>query len=198
MDPLLAPGGETDRPIRGQVKGSIFAKVVKGLRARREEAEQRLPGELRRYLDQQILEVSWFPEEDYLALMRVLLGLLPDPGMDIWEWVGRDAAERDFESTYRLLIKKGSPARSLDSFPVLWKLRHDTGRTKVEQQETGRAVVELFDYALEAEEIFRSIQGTLWQTLHQAGATDIEIERTLDTKERHCRWELRWREPDAG
>lgn len=194
MDPIATHEPTPELPIRGQVKGSIFAKVVKGLRARREEAEARVPGALRHYLDQQILEVSWFPEQDYLDLMRILLELIPDPGMDVWEWVGRDAAAKDFEGTYRLLIKKGSPARSLDSFPILWKLRHDTGRATVEQSEPGHAVVELDGYALQAEEIYRSIQGTLWQTLHQAGATDIQIERRLSPDGHRCRFELRWQE----
>lgn len=181
----------------GRVKGSIFAKVVKSLRARKDEATAKVPEHCRHYLEERILEVSWLPESDYLELMRVLLELLPDPGMDRWEWAGRDAAERDFDGVYRPLIKKGNPGRSLESFPVLWKLRHDTGETQVERTPSGGAVVELSNYVLRAEEIYRSIQGTLWQILHQAGATDIEVERTLSPDARHCRWELRWREADG-
>ena len=76
----------------GKVKGSILAKVVKALRAAGEEAREQVPENLRHYLEGRILSTTWHDEQDYLELISVLAELLPDPGMDVWEFMGRDSA----------------------------------------------------------------------------------------------------------
>ena len=93
------------------------------------------------------------------------------------------------------------PAGALVGFKVLWPLRHDTGKVSLElSKDNGNGVkgaaVELTGYSLESEPIYRSIEGTLWQTLHMAGAQDITIERDRSTGQSpaNARWDVSWSE----
>ena len=127
--------------------------------------------------------------------MKVIASLLPNPGIDVWESLGRDAAKSDFESVYRTVIKEGDPAASLESLARAWHLRHDTGTFKVTLFQPGTARIDLSGYSLSADEIFRSITGTIWQALNMAGAQDIETTRTLcpSRGDALCRWEVSWK-----
>lgn len=176
------------------VKGSVFVKVVKSLRARRDRAEPLLPESLRHYLDKRILVSEWFPEEDYFEFMKVVAQLLPPPGMDVWEYLGRDAARVDYEGLYQSAVKGKSPERALRGVASLWPLRHDSGQVKIEAKGPGQATVELNGYAMVADELMRAVQGTLWQTLDSAGAKGITVTRTHSPSlgDLRCSWDVSW------
>ena len=181
----------------GKIKGTIVVKVVKSLRSLRNPAADPLPEGLSHYLTGRVLSTNWYPEEDYLELMRALVGMLPDPGMDIWAWMGRDSARVDLEEIYKPLLRASDPAATLQKFDNFWKMRHDTGSVAVTVTEPGRAVVELADYALAVAQICRSIQGTIWQLLASAGARSIQVRKDA-CRERGgptCRWQANWTDP---
>jgi hypothetical protein len=181
----------------GQIKGTILSKVVRSLRKRRNEATPLVPPHLRHYLDERILSTTWHEEEDYFALMQVLAKLLvPPPGLDVWEYMGRDSAERDLGDVYKLMVRPGDPLATVSNLNTYWRMRHDTGRVNVTSQGPREAVVDISGYVLAGNDICRSLQGTIWQLLHTAGAKEIRIhkEQCRASGAEVCRWRARWAE----
>lgn len=184
----------------GKIKGSTFVKVVKSLRSQRQRALTLLPPHLHHFLTGVILPTTWHEEEDYLEMMKALAQLIEAPeGLDVWEFMGRTSAREDFEDVYKALITPGDPTTSLRAFKTHWRLRHDTGKVHIQHQAPTRAVVEIRDYALVSSEICRAVGGTLWQTLHQAGAQEIELRKELCRArgDELCRWQVGFQAADA-
>lgn len=180
-----------------KVKGTIVVKIVKSLRSLHEPTTELLPPGLQHYLDERVLPTTWYPEEDYLGLMRVLAGKLRDPGMDVWEWMGRESARLDLEEIYRSLLRERDPAGTLEKFESFWSLRHDSGEPKVTLHGPGRATVELAGYGLLSGEVCRSVTGSIWQLLSSAGAQGIQV-REESCRVRGapvCRWQASWTDP---
>ena len=188
---------QTGAATTGHVKGSIFVKVVKSLRARREQAEPLIPQHLRSYLDCRVLGTEWFPEADYLELMKVVAQLVDSGEVEVWEFLGRDSARVDYEGLYRQFIVGKVPAAALRGVQIMWPLRHDTGTVTIDLQGPGKAAVHLRGYALKAPEVLRAIQGTIWQTLHMAGATDIRL-RCHQRPGSGVTWSASWTDPPTG
>lgn len=183
----------------GRVKGTIMIEVVKYLRSYKEEARKVVAPRLQHYLDGRILATSWHPEEDYLELMRAVVELFPrtDDALEItsFEAASRASSGAYFEGPYRSLVKRGDPARTLNSLGPLWRLRHDTGEFEVRLDSGQSAVVLLRDYALVAREACELVQGTLWGMLHHSGGEEIRIahSRCRARGDGVCEWRLVWR-----
>lgn len=183
----------------GNVKGSIMTEVVKYLRSRGPEAREAVPEHLRQYLDRRILATSWYPEEDYLEMARVIADLIPAKykvgGLTGFELCGRATAGKHVEGSYRPLIGS-NPARTLRNFPGLWKLRHDTGRIDVELTGETSALVELHDFTLVDAEACEAIQGSFWGFLTHSGAADPRFEHTRCRArgDSVCEWRVDWSE----
>jgi uncharacterized protein (TIGR02265 family) len=116
------------------------------------------------------------------------------PGVSPWEDAARDSTGAYFEGPYKALVRRGDPARTLQSLPALWRLRHDTGDFEVEIQGDGRARLELRNYALVAREACELVQGTLWGLLHHSGARGIELTHTQCRARGGvtCEWHAAW------
>ncbi len=181
----------------GKVKGTIVVKIVKSLRGLRDPSVDPLPAGLGHYLTERVLSTNWYAEEDYLELMRALAGMLPNPGMDVWEWMGRDSARVDLEEIYKPLLRPNDPGGTLEKFDSFWSMRHDTGRVTVTVAGPGEAVVELADYSLISAEICRCVQGTIWQLLASSGASGIQVQKDSCRVRgaATCRWQVSWIDP---
>jgi uncharacterized protein (TIGR02265 family) len=181
----------------GKIKGSIMSGIVRYLRLHRREAQKLLPPHLQHYLDTRILATGWHPEEDYLALMKVLVQLRQEPkvrGISRFEEAAREAATTHFEGPYRSLLRKGDPARTLGNLRALWQLRHDTGEVVVTMEGEKDARVELRGYSLVAPESCDLTQGTFWGMIHHSGAKDIKVSHTRcrSRGDDLCEWRVSW------
>ena len=93
-----------------RIKGTAMLNAVKFLRANfKDKALKLLPPELHKYLKAPILASQWYPEEDDLALVRVLARIMkenvPGVGDDVYAYMGRNAAQADFSTFYANLIR---------------------------------------------------------------------------------------------
>lgn len=179
-----------------KVKGTIMTQVVKYLRSRREEGRAAVPDRLGHYLQARILATSWYPEEDYIDLMRGVVAILPpgpNPGISGFEHASRDTADAYFEGPYSVLVRQGQPGATLKNLESLWRLRHDTGHMKI-VVEGNKALVELRGYPIVSWEMCDLIKGSIWGILSYAGAERIEVQhRTCRSKgDPECDWEATW------
>ena len=168
--------------------------VVKFLRANKQAAGPLLPERLRPYLEKRLLPSAWYPEEDHIGLIRVLAGILPDPGMDVYEFIGESGARADLSGPYGHLIRPGDPAGTLQKGVAIWRTYHDTGLFRVVLDGPGAARVELVDFEAASPDQCRMMRGWNRSLLRMAGAKDVEAEETrcVHRGSAFCRWELRW------
>ena len=163
-----------------KVKGVALVGLVKALRALRKDSEAKLPAMLRHYLDERVIVSDWYSEEDYRVLILTLGQLVADkvPG-NVWEFLGEEGAKAQFGATYAPIVTKGDPLRTLKRVPMTWALYHDTGRVKVDIDETRRtARVELHGYPIACPRICASMTGYLRQLLLQSGTRTATVGMT--------------------
>lgn len=188
--------------IRGKTKGTHVVKAVKLLRLYKDVAREVLPERLHWYLGKQILESSWYDEDEHRELMAALAAVLEQvslvpKGMNTWTFMGREAAAQDVTGVYRTMLKRGNPAATLGAQAQLWHVRWNSGHMGVTQHAPGHATCVLTDYEILSEGWCRMIRGYTERLLELAGAKDVEIEELecLGRGDRRCRRQIRWTEP---
>jgi len=184
-----------DRP--PSIKGTTMIHIVKFLRTRKEEARALLPERLRPYLQERLLPSAWYPEEDHIELCRALAKVLPDPGMDVYEFIGEFGARADLSGMYKHLLRPGDPAGTLQKGVVIWQTYHDTGLYRVALDGPSAAHVELVSFGAPTPEICLTLRGWNRSLLRMAGAKDVTVEETrcVHRGDVYCRWEIRWVNP---
>ncbi len=180
----------------GNIKGTAVIDLVKALRVRRERSLAMLPEALRHYVigGQQILSSNWYPDDEFMSLASVLVEIMPDPGIDRWESIGRFGAKRDFNGVYAPLVKRGDPAMTLTFFPAVWQQYHDRGEVKVEISNSGaRAQLEIRQYLTSFDTFCRLQVGHVAELILAAGASDaaVQVVRT-SSGETAARFDARW------
>lgn len=184
----------------GKAKGTLVVGVVKALRWFKEKGRAATPPHLHPYLDTRVLPATWYDEADYLELLRALVTIIEPPeGVDPWEQAGRlQGAASFFDEAYRNLIRHGDPQGTLTSFPLLWKLRHDTGSVQVAPMGDHLARVELADFSIVSGDYCKAIGGTIWALLDRSGAVEIRMRKTACRArgESICAWDVSWAPPD--
>ena len=183
-----------------RIKGTAMLNAVKFLRANfKEKALELLPTEQHKYLNDRILVSSWYPEEDNLALIRVLARIMKENvaevGDDVYAYMGRYVAQADFSLIYASLVRPDDPEETLRRAPVAWRMYHDTGSFSVSFPGPGMARAELSDYGLPSKEMCSLLKGFHEQMLVMAGAREVSS-KEVDCRnrgDRICVWEMRWK-----
>ena len=179
-----------------KAKGTTLFTLVKFLRSQRQAARERLSPDLHHYLEEQIQPALWYPEEDLLALIRVMLELLPLSRQEALAQVGRTIAREHLEGVYEhLRVEDRADLATLGRRSyALWASMHDTGRMVAQLEAEARASFELRDYGLPSPEMCTIMGSYFSETLRMAGAVDVDV-RKLECRldgARICRWEASW------
>jgi hypothetical protein len=174
-----------------QTKGTAYIPTVKFLRSRKEQARALLAPELHRYLQERILASSWYPEDDLLALLRVLVRMMPGEARQAWESIGERAAEAHFAGPFEVFIR-GGPRHVVESFEALWQLQHDSGRWTVSLVAgEPRGEAHIYDFAVGMPEYGPLMTGYARRVLLMAGARSAHCE-LLTADAATATWRLSW------
>lgn len=183
-----------------RIKGTAMLNSVKFLRANfKEQALKLLPPEQHKYLNGRILVSTWYPEEDNLAIMRVLARIMKenvkDVGDDVYAYMGHYVAQADFSTFYSNLVRPDDPEETLRRAPVAWRMYHDSGSFSVSIQGPGRARAELSDYGMSSKEMCSLLKGFHERMLIMAGAQEVSSKEVncRNRGDRTCVWEMRWK-----
>jgi len=178
----------------GKAKGTAIIYAIKVLRSNKDAARNALPEHLRWYLSERILVSSWYPEEDFLEILRALAKVIPDTGMDPFEFMGRLSARADLTGVYAHLIRQGDPATTLRRTSITWGLYHDTGKQEVVASGDGYVVTEISGYALPSRESCGTVKGWNAELAVIAGGKNVKAthkECVLDGA-KACRFKVTW------
>ncbi len=178
----------------GKAKGISLINAVKTLRLKKDAARAVLPEHLHKYLEERVLVSSWYPEEDLLAILRALAKILPDPGMDIYEFMGRILARTNLEGAYALLLCEGDPAATLRRTAITWEHYHDTGKEVVVESGDNHAAIEISDHDTPSRESCGTVKGYIHEKVAMAGGKDICVvhKKCVLAGASACRFEVTW------
>lgn len=176
-----------------KVKGSALDGAVRFLRAQREQAEPLLATNLLHYLDESVSAAAWYPEEDLVALIRVLLRLIPGARDQVLEEMGRVTAREHLERTYSHLIEGGDVRNLRIRAFSLWSAMHDSGEMRITEQEPGRVRLDLSGYGHPSEELCQISRGYILEVLRLNGiSAEAEKLACAVRGDASCAWNFRY------
>jgi len=176
-------------------KGAALIGLVKFLRKNRDAAAELLPAAQQHYLEQDIRLSSWYPEEDFVALIRACANLVPGDSDAAIEHMGIAGAHAHAE-VYGDLLRRS--VKSNSSVFALWSSQHDTGELRGIWESPTSARVELVDFAAPAREICLLALGYLRGGFQLNGFEDVSIEKRACAAlgADRCLWRVTWKPRD--
>jgi hypothetical protein len=161
------------------VKGTSVLQLVKALRLSGKAARATLAAHLHHYLEERILVSSWYPIDDYLALLRAVMAILPrPPGSDPWELCGELAARHDLNTVYKGMVRGGSLARALKAARDLWTLYWNVGRIELGGDEA-EASIDLYEFPVVSQDHCRFMSAFLREQLRLALGREVRVDETM-------------------
>ncbi len=175
-----------------KAKGTVVVDLVKALRRNKQKAQSLLPARLHHYLDERIVIASWYPLEDYVALLKAAGQVLPrDGGGSVYHGMGRTAARAHMQGTYSRFKDKASRQATF----TLLSSMYDTGEMKVTDRAPGRAALEYHGFALPTREVCETFTGYNLERMTLLGFDNPTVHHVScrANGEHTCRWELEWK-----
>jgi hypothetical protein len=175
-------------------KGTIMIGLVQDIRAKPEKARALLPASLHHYFDTRIVQASWYPLEDYIALLRVGYKIADNPPRDprdFYEQMGRASARSQMSGVYSR--HRGSTGQKAAA--TLLGAQYDSGQMNMVERSSGHAVLEWVGFALPAREICGTFTGYQAERMTLSGLDEVRVRHTTCRAEggKACRWELDWK-----
>jgi hypothetical protein len=179
----------------GNAKGAVLLGPIKFLRKNRERARELLPAALHRYLEEDVRLSSWYPETDFVELIRAAARLAPgDPDVTIEQLGALGAAQHS--EVYGDLMRS---MRSSSSVFALWSAQHDTGKLRgiFESPTSARAELVGFDSTTREHCLLAKgyIRGILVANEYD-GVEVTELHCVL-RGDPHCAWRMTWKGEDV-
>ena len=180
----------------GNAKGAVLVGPIKFLRKHRERARELLPPPLHCYLEENVRLSSWYPELDFVELIRAAARIAPGNPDEVIEHMGAIGAAQHVEMYGDLM--RTLPSTS--SLFALWSAQHDTGRLRAIFESPTSARVELVEFDSTSREICILSTGYIRGALRANGHDDVQVEKrrcVLDGAP-CCEWRMTWkgRSPD--
>jgi hypothetical protein len=155
------------------VKGTVLVSVVKFLRSRRQEAAALLPPHCQSYLQERVLDSSWYPEADLVELIRVVAGMFPGNEEQALYLTGRAALaaflrDRKYHDLHHVAVLADMPRRVV----ALWSTQHDTGQLRMQLSSDTSGFVTLTGFGHPSHEMCSVLTGYITELLGENGIAD--------------------------
>ena len=176
-------------------KGAVIIGLVKFLRKNRDRAVELLPAAQQRYLEEDIRLSSWYPEGDFVELIRACAKLIPLDYDAAVQQMGLIGARAHAE-VYGDLLR--SSTKSNSSVFALWSAQHDTGELRGFWESPTSSRIELVEFGAPSREVCLLAMGYLQGGFQLNGYDDISIEKrscAADGADR-CLWRVTWKPRD--
>lgn len=174
-----------------RAKGTVVVGLVRALRKHKDKAREVLPPKLAHYLEERIVVASWYPLEDYIALLRAVGKTMGKTTTADYIEMGRVSAKEHMEGTYSRLNKTTNRQAA---FTLLTSM-YDTGEMKVLERAPGRALLEWSGFALPTREVCDTFTGYQLQRMENQGFEEVTVKHIKCRAEggNSCRWDIAWK-----
>lgn len=192
-----------------KTKGIAIVPIIQALRANEAWANKAMPPALRHYLTDSVNAAAWYPDEDWLGLLRVLAQGVPADSAPEGPYVmfGRSAALRDVGDdqsevpaaartstggVYRQLVSgKLDPMALARRVTTVWSLYHDTGLAEAKRDPTRPNVIiySLNDYPPACREVCEVNKGYI-EEYGKLGGVPCKVLSIFETPNARDSWSL--------
>jgi hypothetical protein len=176
------------------VKGTLVTSIVKFLRSQREAAAVFLPDTCQHYLDERALDSSWYPEADFLELIRAASRLFPTTRTQALMAIGRESLnlyvrDKKYAELHQFKQLADMPRRLV----ALWSAQHDTGRMTMQVTSESQATIRLAGFGHPSTELCTVLTGYFTALLSANGSSEPLVEKVACTLNgaAECIWQLR-------
>jgi hypothetical protein len=179
----------------GKAKGAVLLGPIKFLRKQREQALAQLPPALHRYLEEDVRLSAWYPEGDFVELIRAAARIAPGEPDATIELMGA-AGVREHIGVYGELMKS---VRSSSSVFALWSAQHDTGKLRGIWESPSSVRVQLVGFDSSSRENCLLCRGYIRGTMSANGLEDVIVEELRCTlrNDAYCEWRVTWKTEDT-
>jgi hypothetical protein len=179
---------------QAKARGTIVSRAVRFLRSLEDDARAILPGNLHRYLTEQVMADAWYSEKDLLGLIRGCVELIDLPKALALKDIGKWTAREHYALAYPDLAKQPEPQEFIKRLEQLWHHNHDSGSLSflVDGPVKGSVQVEGFEYPSQE---MCTIYGAYYVEMSKlAGWGEVNLTRhdCVLQGEPVCRWDLGW------
>jgi hypothetical protein len=177
-----------------KAKGTVLVSVVKFLRSRRQEAAALLPAHCQRYLEERVLDSSWYPEADLVELIRVVASMFPGNQEQALYLTGRAALaaflrDRKYRELHHVDVLADMPRRVV----ALWSTQHDTGQLRMQLSSDTSGTVTLTGFGHPSREMCSILTGYIAEMLSEDGIVDPAVTKAacIVSGTGQCTWNWR-------
>ena len=147
------------------------------------------------YLEEHVRLSSWYPETEFVALVRAATRLIPGDPEEAMLAMGAAGAHFHAE-VYGDLLRS---VNSNSSVFALWSTQHDTGELRAFWESPTAARIELSGFDSPSYENCVLCTGYVRGALSVNGFEDVAIDkpRCMVRGDDRCVWRVSWKNPDA-
>ncbi len=160
-----------------QVKASaVLARAAFVKDSFGEEGFQRLlaalPREQSELLGGVLLPQEWVPYDLFIGVNVEADRLFGDGDLKLCTEMGRNAADRNLTTLYKMFYRLSSVHFILSRAATLWRVHYDTGRLVVGQKNRGSALIRIEDFEGLHRAHCLSVLGWAWRSIELSGGND--------------------------
>jgi hypothetical protein len=177
-------------------KGTALVDLVRVAAQDREAYARLLPADTLAFLETEVLPGTWYPEV-HLRELLIAVDRVRGRGdlSHCREVMGPSSAEKDLQGgVYQALLKAGDPGRTLQSFPTLWSLYHDSGIVSVDVEAPGITTLFLEGFGLPSAALCATSEGWMLEAVRLAGGASPAVvhDACVSRGAGSCRFRVSW------
>ncbi len=141
-----------------------------------------------------LAKAEWYPFTIFCELNEVIDRTYGSGDLALVRELGRNSAEANLTTIYRLFLQVGSPKWTLERAARLWNLYYDSGKLVVSGARSNAVRAEIIGFATPHRVHCVAVLGWMERALELAGAKRLVIDETTCRArgESACVFESRW------
>jgi len=161
-----------------KIKGTALIGAIKRLRREKERARDLLPAEFHHYLQERIVPASWYPEEEFLVLLKANIKLIGLPFEKACARLGEATAQEHYKIWYGKQLNPMDSRTLLFRLPSIWSSQHDTGQYEFVLESATSGRIEIKDFKYPSRELCLIVMAYTREFLQLSGFGKVTVSET--------------------
>ncbi len=181
-------------------KGSAFHSRIRWIKFNHGEVgldrlRAEVSPELAQILRDGAVMANWYPFDLFVELNEQIDRLFGNGDLALVKQLGRDGADANLTTIYRLFFKVGTVKWIMARAARLWGMHYDSGRMIVQQAPGNEVELRIIDFETPHRVHCLAVQGWAERSVELSGARDVLLEELScrASGDNSCRFRITWR-----